>query len=209
MARSDPYRSRRRLTIESAWTSKPSARSRPSLPPSSSIASLSASAAACSRAAEGCYGEAVALELEPISLRDANAFIAKHHRHHPGRRSCRFAVAVRRGRRMVGVAIAGNPVSKALNDGRTLEVSRSCTTGAKNANSMLYAACWRAARAIGYRRMITYTLPEESGSSLRAIGMRQDGMTEGRPWSRPKRPRPTLYTVGPKVRWIVELPEAA
>jgi hypothetical protein len=69
---------------------------------------------------------------------------------------------------------------------------------------MLYAAVWRAARAIGYRRMLTYTLPEESGASLRAIGMRQDGMTEGRPWDRPKRPRSARYPVGPKVRWIVE-----
>jgi len=146
------------------------------------------------------------LSLEPISLHQANAYIRKYHRHHGARRSCRFAVAVTGPRGGIkGVAIAGNPVAKALYDGRTIEVSRTCTNGTKNANSMLYAAIWRAARALGYRRMVTYTMPGESGASLRAIGMREDGRTEGRPWNRPKRPRQADYPVGPKVRWILTL----
>jgi hypothetical protein len=148
---------------------------------------------------------AQALRLVPVSLKDANRFVERHHRHHGGRQAHRFAVGVcgpRGGLR--GVAIAGNPVAKALCDGRTIEVSRTCTDGAKNANSMLYGAIWRAARALGYTRMVTYTMPEESGSSLCAIGMRPDGMTEGRPWNRPKRPRAARYPVGPKVRWVIE-----
>ncbi len=110
---------------------------------------------------------------------------------------------------LAGVAICGNPVSKALCDGTTLEVSRTCTDGTPNANSMLYGACWRAARALGYTRMFTYTTPEESGASLRAAGWRQDGMTEGRPWDRPLRPRKAKYPVGPKIRWVIETAERA
>lgn len=144
------------------------------------------------------------LTLTPISLRDANAFVNKHHRHHEGPRAYRFAVSLRGPRDgLHGVAIAGNPVSKAQCDGRTIEVSRACTDGTKNANSMLYAAIWRAARALGYTRMLTYTMPEESGSSLKAVGMRQDGMTEGRPWDRANRPRKAKYPVGPKIRWVL------
>lgn len=144
------------------------------------------------------------MTLVPITLREANAFVDLHHRHHKGRRSHRFAVSLRADIGIVGVAIAANPLAKALCDGKTIEVSRTCTDGTKNANSMLYGAIWRAARALGYRRMITYTLPEESGASLRAIGMKQDGMTEGRPWDRPGRPRRETCVVGPKVRWVIE-----
>lgn len=147
------------------------------------------------------------MKLAPISLRQANAFVEKHHRHHGGRRAYRFAVCIKGPRGgMKGVAIAGNPIAKALCDGLTIEVSRTCTDGTKNANSMLYGAIWRAARALGYTRMVTYTMPEESGSSLRAVGMVPDGMTEGRPWSRTKRPRTVNYPVGPKVRWMLTLP---
>lgn len=144
------------------------------------------------------------LELIPVSLREANAYVVAHHRHHGRRRSCRFAVGLVRDGELVGVAIAANPVSPAQCDGRTIEVARSCTEGAKNANSMLCGAVWRAARAIGYRRMITYTLPEESGASLRAIGMREDGLTDGRGWNRPKRRREDSHPLGPKRRWVIE-----
>jgi hypothetical protein len=144
------------------------------------------------------------LELTPITLKDANAFVNKHHRHHKGVTCHRFAVSLIKGKRLVGVAIAGNPVARKLCDGRTIEVVRTCTVGAKNANSMLYGAIWRAARALGYVRMITYTMPEESGSSLRAVGMIEDGMTDGDSWDRPGRHRKAgRYPVGPKIRWVL------
>ena len=147
------------------------------------------------------------LALTPITLRAANEFISLHHRHHRGSHAHRFAVSVRdRSGVLCGVAIAGNPIAKALNDGATIEVTRSCTDGTRNANSMLYGAIWRAARALGYTRMITYTMAGESGSSLRAIGMRIDGTTEGRPWSRPKRRREATYPVSQKTRWTLNLP---
>jgi hypothetical protein len=74
--------------------------------------------------------------------------------------------------RLVGVAMVGRPVARAFDDGRTLEVNRSCTDGTKNANSMLYGAAWRAAKALGYTRLITYTQEGESGASLRGAGWR-------------------------------------
>ena len=110
------------------------------------------------------------LDLQPITLREANAFVAQHHRHHPPARGCVCAVAVNDGTAVRGVAIVGRPKARMLQDGFTAEVVRVATDGAHNACSMLYGACWRACRALGYRRLVTYTLPEEGGGSLRAAG---------------------------------------
>lgn len=113
----------------------------------------------------------MSLELVPVTLAEANAFVHEHHRHRdpmPGAKFC-LGVAAADGR-LCGVAMVGRPVARAFDDGLTLEVNRSCTDGTPNANSMLYAACWRAAKALGYRRLISYTQEGESGSSLRAAG---------------------------------------
>jgi hypothetical protein len=106
----------------------------------------------------------MALELVPITLREACAFVRAHHRHHKPPRGCRFVVGCADGCVIVGVAIVGRPVSRNLDDQWTAEVTRVCVLeSARNACSMLYAACWRAARALGFRRLITYTLAEEGG----------------------------------------------
>ena len=110
------------------------------------------------------------MEIVPITLRQASAFVAAHHRHNKPPRGWKFGVGLRVGEELVGVATAGRPVARHFDDGATLEVNRTCTNGAKNANSMLYGAVWRAARAMGYRRCITYTQANESGASLRAAG---------------------------------------
>lgn len=110
------------------------------------------------------------LTVAPISFRDASAFVAQHHRHNKPPRGHKFSIALRAGTALVGVAMAGRPVARALDDGATLEVNRTCTDGTRNANSMLYGAIWRAAVAMGYRRCITYTQADESGASLRAAG---------------------------------------
>jgi hypothetical protein len=92
--------------------------------------------------------------------------------------------------RLVGVAIVGRPVARHYDDGKTLEVNRTATDGTKNANSMLYGAAWRAAKALGYDRLITYTQDGETGASLRGAGWQIVGerpATAG--WSRPSRPR--------------------
>lgn len=106
----------------------------------------------------------VQLELSPLELRDARAFVEQHHRHHDPPRGHKFSVAVADGTGTVrGVAIVGRPPARMSQNGWTLEVVRLATDGYPNACSMLYATCWRAVRAMGYRRLITFTLPEEGG----------------------------------------------
>lgn len=127
--------------------------------------------------------------LTPISIKEANTFVAAHHRHHRPVRGAKFAVAVRDDAAIRGVLIAGRPVARAADDGATLEVVRCCTDGAANAPSLLYGAARRAAAAMGYTKVITYTLPEEGGASLRAAGYVIDKTTRGGSWSRPSRAR--------------------
>lgn len=102
---------------------------------------------------------------------------------------------------MVGVAIVGRPVARNADDGFTAEVIRLCTTGVANGCSRLYAACWRAAKGMGYRRMITYILATESGTSLRAAGWQQLGCVRGRSWDRSKRPRTDKHPTCDKIKW--------
>lgn len=145
----------------------------------------------------------MSLRIVPCNLDEANAFVAQHHRHHKRVPGAKFSVAVADGDEVVGVAIVGRPVARMLDDGWTLEVIRTCTRGAKNANSMLYGACWRAAKALGYTRIGTYTLPEEGGASLRAAGWRLIGEAGGGKWSRVSRPRVDTHPLQSKLRWEV------
>jgi hypothetical protein len=140
------------------------------------------------------------LRLVPLTLREANAYVETNHRHHSSARGCLFCLGVENGE-VRGVAIVGRPVARELQDGYTAEVLRVCTDGARNACSMLYAAAWRACRAIGYRRLVTYTLPEEGGASLRAAGWRLIGSAGGGSWSRSSRPRVDLHPTQTKLRW--------
>lgn len=92
------------------------------------------------------------LEIVPMTLREANAFVKQNHRHHGPVAGHKFSIGLSDGSKIVGVAIVGRPVSRHLDDGWTLEVNRLCTDGSRNACSMLYAAAWRAARAMGYKK---------------------------------------------------------
>ncbi|OZI79893.1 hypothetical protein CAL24_08260 [Bordetella genomosp. 2] len=129
------------------------------------------------------------LRVIPVSLRIANAFVAQQHRHHRPVRGCKFAIGASADGRLVGVAIVGRPVARGHDDGLTAEVTRLCTDGTRNACSLLYGAAWRAARSMGYRRLITYTLPDEGGASLRGAGWRLLGVRGGGNWNTPARPR--------------------
>jgi hypothetical protein len=80
-------------------------------------------------------------------------------------------------------------VARALDNGWTLEVTRCCTDSTPHAASMLYAAAWRAAKALGYTRLITYTLISEPGTSLKAAGWKTLYTTDGGSWNCPSRPR--------------------
>lgn len=120
------------------------------------------------------------IRLRPITHREANEFVRRLHRHSRPTLGSVFCVSVADGAGQVrGVAIAGRPVARRLDDGQTIEINRVCTDGTPNACSMLYGACRRVARSLGYRRIITYTLPEEGGASLRAAGFRFDGESGG------------------------------
>jgi len=110
------------------------------------------------------------MEIRPITLRQACAFVAAHHRHNSPPRGHKFSVGLFDGDVLVGVGIAGRPVARAFDDGITLEINRTCTDGTRNANSMIYAALRAAAFAMGYRRLVTYTQADESGASLRGAG---------------------------------------
>lgn len=137
----------------------------------------------------------------PIDLRVANEFVRKHHRHSKPVRGQKFGVAVTDGKGWRGVAIAGRPVARHLDDGLTIEIYRVCTDGARNACSKLYAACCNAAKGMGYSLAITYTLASERGSSLRASGFKAVADVEEAQWGRTTRPRVDRELVGDKVRW--------
>lgn len=143
------------------------------------------------------------LELVPITRDEAQAFVALHHRTHAKRPpGWRFGVGAARDGAVVGVAMVSNPKARLFNDGWTAEVSRVCVLqGERNACSLLYAACWRAARALGFRRLITYTLPVEGGASLRGAGWKVVAETRGGSWSRRERPRVDAHPTQGKLRW--------
>lgn len=141
------------------------------------------------------------LTLQPVSFAEACAFVASHHRHHRPPQGWKFGVAVNNGLAVVGVVMVGRPVARHLDDGLTLEVTRCCTDGTPHAASMLYGAAWRAAKAMGYKRLITYTLSEESGTSLTAAGWRSLYETSGGSWSRAHRLRIDTHPLGQKRLW--------
>lgn len=132
----------------------------------------------------------MSLQLVPVSFAEAKAFVAAWHRHHSPPVGHKFSIGVAHDDLLVGVAMVGRPVARHYDDGRTLEVNRTCTDGTPNANSMLYGAAWRATSALGYRRLVTYTQSDESGASLRAVGWKVIAERPSRPgWSAPSRPR--------------------
>ena len=143
------------------------------------------------------------MTLTPISLSEANAFVALWHRHHKPVVGHKFSIGCEADGRLAGVAIVGRPVSRYLDDGKTLEVNRLCTDGTKNACSFLYAAAWRAARAMGYHKLITYILDTEPGTSLRAAGWKCVGQAGGLRWTGKRRPEVDLCPAQMKLRWEI------
>lgn len=152
------------------------------------------------------------MRLAPVDLAEAKRFVADHHRHNLPPLSWKFGVALQSddGERL-GVALAGRPIARALDGKHVIEITRVCTLGARNANSMLYAACLRAARALGYDVAYTYTLESESGASLRAVGFELDAvLPDDRSWQARSGVRPRyeenlfgerLSPAGTKLRW--------
>jgi hypothetical protein len=141
--------------------------------------------------------------LRGVSIAAASAFVARHHRHAGRVQGAKFAVGAACGARLVGVVLVGRPVARGLDDSATLEVRRLCTTGAPNACSLLLGAACRTARTLGYRRLVTYTLATEPGSSLRAAGWQATGQVNPRSWSCPSRPRTDSHPLVARCRWEI------
>jgi hypothetical protein len=145
------------------------------------------------------------LRIVPVYLKEANAFVKKWHEHHGPVVGSIFQIGVAKGTDIVGVVICGRPVAGKVDNGYTLEVLRLCTDRspeAKNACSMLYAASWRVAKNMGYKRIITCILKREPGVTLRAAGWRYSHDTDGRSWNVPSRPRTDKHELGQREVWI-------
>jgi hypothetical protein len=143
------------------------------------------------------------LQLQPIDFDEACKFIAEHHRHHLPPVGWKFGVAANDGEKVVGVITVGRPVARMLDDGYTLEVTRCCTDGTRNAPSMLYGAASRATFALGYKRLITYTLRTEPGTSLKSANWREIGVAGGGSWNRIDRPRIDTHPTEQKTLWEI------
>lgn len=144
------------------------------------------------------------MELRPVPLRIANAFVAEHHRHSKPTWGCRFCLGAYQGDELLGVAIVARPVSRTLDDGLTAEVTRLCVKpdAPRNTCSFLYGAARRAWAAMGGKKVITYTLATESGASLRGVGWTPTLASKPCGWNRPNRKREEqpIY-LQQKLRW--------
>lgn len=146
------------------------------------------------------------MEIRPIPYRVAADFINANHRHHQAPQGMKWAVGLYDGDLLRGVATVGRPVSRMIDDGLTCEITRVCTDGMHNACSMLYGACQRIAKAMGYKKIITYTLDSEDGSSVKAANFLYDGETDGGSWSRTSRKRhDDDRHLEQKKRWVRDL----
>lgn len=145
----------------------------------------------------------MSLELLPLDLDEANALVELWHRHHDPVVGHKFSLGAWSEEKMafVGCAIVGRPISRLLDNGMVLEVIRVSTDGTRNACSFLYGATRRAVFALGYKKLITYILPEEGGASLRAAGWKCIGEAGGGKWSRKTRPRVDTAPLQKKLKW--------
>jgi len=154
-------------------------------------------------------------EIVPLTLAQARRYVAEHHRHNEPPRGHRFSIGLERDGVLVGCVVAGRPIARGADDGRTIEILRLTTEGDSNACSRLYGAACRAAAAMGYRRVITYTLAIEPGTSLRAAGFVSEAMLPARSaWAHTAGPRamemprlfdPPKMPTGAKTRWARNL----
>lgn len=147
----------------------------------------------------------MSLTIVPIDFDEACIFVGRFHRHHKPPLGHKFSLAVALDRNIVGVAIVGRPVSRHLDNGWTLEVTRLCTDGTDNACSKLYRAAWRVTHGMGYRKLVTYTLGTEGGASLRGAGFKCLGAAGGGSWNGPERIRIDKHPTQEKIKWELAL----
>ena len=146
------------------------------------------------------------MRLTPLTITAAKKFVSDKHRHHKSLVGALFALGAEHEGRLAAVVVVGRPKAWRLQDGATAEVVRLASDGTRNACSFLYAAAHRAATALGYSKLITYTLASEPGSSLRAVGWKPVKAVKGRSWSTPARPRTDKHPTTDKIRWEARSP---
>jgi hypothetical protein len=146
------------------------------------------------------------LKPVPLDLRQANELVVKWHRHHKPIRVAKFSIGVEKDGELVGVAICMRPACRALDDGLTLEVARLVSDGTDNVCSLLYSACTRVAKDMGFRKIQTYILDSEPGTSLKGSGWVCEktgcgGTPQGKRTNRPNGHEITSVTFEKKQRW--------
>lgn len=145
------------------------------------------------------------MKIVPIKQKEAKQFVDNIHRHHKAPVGSIFQIGLEEEGKLIGVIMVGRPVSRHLDDGKTLEINRTCVLDdKKNACSMLMGAACRAGKALGYEKIITYTLSFESGRSLHAAGFMMESKVLGKLWNSPSRPREqkSLFQEFEKIRWV-------
>jgi hypothetical protein len=147
------------------------------------------------------------LSLIPVTLKQANEFVKSHHRHHGPVTGWKFGVGLECDGELVGVAIAGRPIARMTQtkEPQTIEITRVCTLGHKNAPSMLYGSISRAAFALGYTKVISFILCTESGHSLKCANWDCKSKTSGGEWTRPSRARKAASNPQPKLRFEISI----
>lgn len=138
----------------------------------------------------------------PCTLVEANEYVKVFHRHHKATVGHKFSIKVVDNGKTVGVAICGRPISRYLDNGQTLEINRLCTDGTKNACSMLYGACSRIAKNMGYNKIITYILASENGASLKASNFICEGDAGKEMWTGKRSARDNGVPKEKKTRWV-------
>ena len=141
------------------------------------------------------------MEIRPITFKEASEFINKYHRHHKATVGHKFSIGLYEEDKLIGCAVCGRPVSRFYDDGITCEINRLCTDGTYNACSMLYGACCRVAKEMGYKKIITYILKSENGASLKASNFICEGEAGGTHWTG-KRNRGQDIPKEMKTRWV-------
>lgn len=142
------------------------------------------------------------MKAVPLELRQANEFVDKYHRHHSSVHRDKFRIGcVDDDGNLIGVVQCSRPVSRILDDGKTIEVVRLCTDGSRNVCSFLYSRAARIAAEMGYLKIITYILEDENGGSLRSCGWYKECDIKGHDWNCPSRPRNTTAPTCDKQRW--------
>lgn len=144
------------------------------------------------------------MNIRPITFKQACDFVSLYHRHHKPTVGCKFCVGLYDEDKLVGVAICGRPVSRYLDNGLTCEITRLCTDGTYNACSMLYGACCRVAKEMGYEQVVTYILESENGSSLKASNFTCEGIAGGTHWTG-QRDKGQAIPHEMKTRWVRRL----